>query len=217
VAADVGKALGFRVTATKPGYSQLVRTATTQPVVDPSLVVANTSPPSITGTAAVGQVLSASSGTWTPADAALTRQWMRNGTAIAGRTGPTYTLVPADVGKRISVKVTGTKNGYQSGEATSAATDPVANGTITAVKPKVTGKTKVGKTLTAKAGTSTPSQTTVKYQWLRNGKAIKKATKVKYKLTKKDKGKKISVKVTRSAAGYDKLVLKSAQTKAIKG
>ncbi len=47
--------------------------------------------------------------------------------------------------------------------------------------------------------------------------AIRGATASTYKLTKKDKGKKISVKVTRTATGYTTLVLKSAQTGAIKG
>ena len=53
----------------------------------------------------------------------------------------------------------------------------------------------------------------MKYQWLRNGKAIKKATKASYKLTAKDKGKKVSVKVTYSKAGLTTVVKKSAAKK----
>ena len=74
------------------------------------------------------------------------------------------------------------------------------------VAPKAAGKLKVGKKLTVSKGTwNVP--VTVKYQWLANGKKIKKATKGAYKLTAKDKGKKISVKVTASAPGMASKVM----------
>jgi hypothetical protein len=72
---------------------------------------------------------------------------------------------------------------------------------LKAATPKVSGTAKVGKTLKAKAGAWT-SGTKLSYQWLRNGKAIKKATKASYKLVKADKGKKITVKVTGKKSGY---------------
>ncbi len=53
----------------------------------------------------------------------------------------------------------------------------------------------------------------VTYQWLRNGKKIKKATKRTYKLTKADRGKKISCKVTLTPAAGGKKV--TFTTKAI--
>ena len=61
-------------------------------------------------------------------------------------------------------------------------------------KVKVKGTAKVGKKLTATPGKAAGA--TVKYQWLRNGKAIKKATGKTLKLAKSFKGKKISVKVS---------------------
>lgn len=74
---------------------------------------------------------------------------------------------------------------------------PPAPTTFTQVKPaKVTGKLKVGKTLTAKPGTWTPAPTEVDYRWFANGKKIKKATKPKLRLVKALKGKKISVRIT---------------------
>jgi sialidase-1 len=68
--------------------------------------------------------------------------------------------------------------------------------------PSVSGTHKVGKTVTAKQGTWSPSATVTRYQWLRNGKAISSATSVSYKLSKADKGKKLSVKVTVTSPGY---------------
>ena len=66
--------------------------------------------------------------------------------------------------------------------------------------PKVSGTSKVGKKLKVSRGTwNVP--VTLKYKWLANNKAIKKATKSAYKLTAKEKGKKISVKITATAPG----------------
>ncbi len=82
----------------------------------------------------------------------------------------------------------------------------------TVKKPKVSGKAKVGKKLKTNKG-SWNTTVAVKYQWLRNGKAIKGATKAKYKVTKKDKGKKLKVKVTASKSGWKSA---SATSKAVK-
>ena len=68
--------------------------------------------------------------------------------------------------------------------------------------PKISGKAKAKSTLTAKPGTWKPAPVTLKYQWYRDGKAIKGATKSKYKLVSADKRKKIKVIVTGSKAGY---------------
>ncbi|MBK7819843.1 MAG: Ig-like domain repeat protein [Tessaracoccus sp.] len=68
--------------------------------------------------------------------------------------------------------------------------------------PTISGTKKVGKTLKATVKTWQPTKVTVKYQWLRDGKAISKATTSSYKLTKADAGKKVSVKVTGSKSGY---------------
>ena len=86
----------------------------------------NTALPAITGTPTVGQVLTASNGTWTGTPTpTYTRQWLRNGTVISGATGTTYTLVEADEGATIRVRVTGT-NTLGSAQATSNPTAAVA-------------------------------------------------------------------------------------------
>lgn len=61
----------------------------------------------ITGTAQVGSTLTADPGTWTPAGVKLDYQWLLDGKAISGATGKTYKPVSAQVGKNISVRVTG--------------------------------------------------------------------------------------------------------------
>jgi bacillolysin len=80
----------------------------------------------------------------------------------------------------------------------------------------VKGKLLVGKKLKAKVAGWSPGDVTYTYQWLRNGKAIKKAKGKKYKLTKKDKGKKLQVVVTASKPGYTSATVTSKKTKKIK-
>jgi hypothetical protein len=78
--------------------------------------------------------------------------------------------------------------------------EPVATKVPVTGKVKITGAAKVGKKLTAVPGKAAGA--TIKYQWMSNGKAIKKATAKTLKLTKPYKGKKITVKVTYSKTGF---------------
>jgi hypothetical protein len=130
-------------------------------------------------------------------------------------TGSSYTLTPDDAGKKITVKVTGAKVGYAS-VTKSKSTTKVAAGTLTAATPKIKGSAKVGATLTASVGTWKPAPVTLKYQWLRNGKAIKGATRASYLLTASDKGKKITVKVTGSKPGFKAASKTSKKTGKVK-
>ncbi|MBE3078427.1 carboxypeptidase regulatory-like domain-containing protein, partial [Clavibacter michiganensis subsp. michiganensis] len=70
--------------------------------------------PSITGTAQVGSTLFAVTGTWAPQPDSFTFKWWSNGVAISGATGSAYTLVAADLGKKITLTVTANKSGYTS-------------------------------------------------------------------------------------------------------
>lgn len=97
-----------------------------------------TAAPRVTGTARYGERLAATPGTW---DAGVTTalQWLRNGSPVAGATGPSYRLGAADVGTRISVRVTATGAGRPVGTATSASTARVAKAssrTTVKVTPK---------------------------------------------------------------------------------
>ena len=60
-----------------------------------------------------------------------------------------------------------------------------------------------------------PKQKSVKvrYQWLKNGKKIKGAKKATYRVRGKDRGKKITVRVTVKAKGYDKASRTSKKVK----
>jgi hypothetical protein len=86
---------------------------------------ANTTPPEITGTAEVGETLTAAAGVWTGREQpTVTRQWRRGGADIIGATGSTYQLQAADEGETITVRETA-MNWAGVATATSEATDEV--------------------------------------------------------------------------------------------
>lgn len=88
-------------------------------------VPTNSVSPSITGTAQVGATLTAANGTWAGRETpVLSRQWNAAGVAIPGATAATYVPVTADIGKVITVTVTG-KNWAGKLLKTSAATAAV--------------------------------------------------------------------------------------------
>jgi len=72
----------------------------------------NSVAPAITGTEQVGEILTVTNGTWTNTPS-FARQWLRDGAAIDGETATTYTLVEADEGAVISVRVDADNDGFR--------------------------------------------------------------------------------------------------------
>ena len=135
----------------------------------------NTAPPTISGTPTVGQTLTASNGTWSNSPTSFAYQWLRcngggnNCVAVANGTQQTYTLVGADAGHTMRVKVTAT-NADGSASAQSAQTAVVAPLTSSAAPkntspPTISGTPKVGQTLTASPGSWSGNPTSFAYQW----------------------------------------------------
>jgi len=87
---------------------------------------------------------------------------------------------------------------------------------VTFKTPRITGKTRVGELLTATVLGLTPADAVPSYQWYRSGKKITDATTGTYTLTKSDKGKKITVKVTAAHDGYFKVSKTSKKTSKIR-
>lgn len=218
--ADAGAALAVVVTGSKPGYGSASRQSAAVQVAAPpppaqGKKLTKTPTPKITGTAKVSQKLKAKPGTWKPAKVSLSYQWLRSGEVISGATGNSYVLVGADIGKKISVQVTGAKAGYQSVTKTSKQTKAVAPGSLKPVTPKISGVARVGSVLTAKAGTWKPAPVELSYQWYRSGKPIAGATQSSYLLVAGDIGKKITVRVTGSKPEHAKATKSSKATKRV--
>ncbi|GAB2468539.1 hypothetical protein GCM10027029_34180 [Conyzicola lurida] len=163
--------------------------------------------PGIYGTAQVGGILTATTGTWRPA-AALTYQWFASGVPIAGATAKTFTVTQAQHGTLITVAVTGTLDGYATLTKTSGHTSRIV-GTLFGPTPGVYGTPKVGRPLTAVVGTWTPG-TTLAYQWFAGGVAVWGATAKTFTPTAAQVGKVMAVKVTGTQTGYAKLTKTSA-------
>ncbi len=160
------------------------------------------------GKPVVGQRLSAVGGTTTPAST-VAYTWLVGGKAAGA--GSAYVVKPADLGKTIALSAKATKVGYNPKASTVTVGKVAAGSFVVPGKPAISGKAKVGKTLKAKA--KSVAGTRVTYQWLKNGKAIKGAKSSKLKLKKSFKGKKVSVKVTYTRAGYKTVAVTSAAKK----
>lgn len=198
VAADRGNSLKVRVTAKATGYKNTSKTSKSRKIA------AGTIKPSsklkISGTARYGSTLSAL--VKLPSGSKASYQWYKNSKKVSGATKKSYKLAAKDIGAKYQVRLGVTKPGYNK-LALSSNTVKISKAVFKVkTTPKISGTKQAGKTLKASAGSFTPKPSSHSYQWLRNGKSIKKATKSSYKLTSSDAGTKISVKVTAKKKHY---------------
>jgi hypothetical protein len=213
VAADVGNRIMLRVTADcdnpilcSPSSADSAPTGVVQAAV-------NTALPTI---AISGSTLTASTGEWTSeAPLSFAYRWRRcddetpgSCTSIAGDAGDdqTYTLDPADVGKRLRVRVTAS-NSFGSETATSEASPVVGDFTNTA-PPAVLGEPVDQVTLDSTTGSWANQPADFARQWLRcssddvaSCQAIAGATGQRYTLTTEDVGSFIRIRVTPQGFG----------------
>ena len=164
-----------------------------------------TGAPTITGTAQVGETLTASTTGISDSDGltftTFTHQWLADDAAISGATASTHTLVAADAGKAIKVRVSFTddRGNTESLTTESALIVTAANSPATGA-PTISGTARVGETLTASAtgiaDTDGLTNATFTYQWLADDADIAGATGSTYTLVAADAGKAIKVQVS---------------------
>ncbi|WP_034610606.1 hypothetical protein [Cellulomonas sp. URHD0024] len=198
VPALIGATLTVTVTGNGTGYDERVSTSEPTEVVVPGTLQATA--PGITGTARVGSTLTASAGAWTPADAATSLQWYVGADPVADATGSTFVPRAADVGAVVTVRVQGTRDGYNLLETSSLPTAAVARGAfISAPAPTVSGTPRVGSELTAVTGTWLPAATFT-YAW-KSGTTVV-GTASTFTPTSAELAKTITVSVTGARDGY---------------
>ena len=234
VAADRGTTIKVKVSFTDDASNPETLTSAATAVVSAAPNTLATGAPTITGTAQVGQTLTADTTAIMDADGltnvSYTYQWIRvdggTETNIASATASTYTLVAADQGKMIKVTVSFTDDASNAETLTSAATAAVsaAPNTPATGAPTITGTAQVGQTLTAGTtaimdaeGLTTPSYT---YQWIRvatdNSETnIASATASTYTLVAADRGTTIKVKVSFTDDASNAETLTSVATAAV--
>jgi hypothetical protein len=126
--------------------------------------------PAVTGTPAVGQTLTCSTGTWSAAPTSYAYQWRRGGANI-GTNASTYMIVAADQGYNLDCVVTATNAvGSTAAPPSNAIAIPAALGApANTTLPAVTGTAATGSTLTCSQGAWSNSPTSFAYQWRRDG------------------------------------------------
>lgn len=205
--AMLGKRVTVSVVGTLTGYGSVTqKSVPTVPVTAGALVAPV---PTIAGSPAIGLRLTVRPGAWT-AGTRLAYQWFAAGNPIAGATSSAFTLTTATLGKRITVRVTGTHVGYVKAVRMSVPTVAVGKALKTAT-PTITGVAAVTKVLTAKPGSWTFG-TTFSYRWYADGAMIANAKSSTLKLSAAQTGAAITVRVTGSKVGYATATRTSAAT-----
>ena len=232
---DEGKTIKVKVAFTdRGGYSETRTSAATGAFAaapnDPA-----TGTPTISGTAQVGETLTADTSGIADADgldnATYTYQWFANDgdtdADISGATASTYMLVDDDQGKTIKVRVSVTDDADNETTLTSAATDEVsfavqqqgASNTPATGQPTISGTAQVGEMLTADtsgiADADGLDNATYSYQWLGDDTDIAGATSSTYTLVDDDEGKTIKVRVVVTDDEGNETTLTSEATDAV--
>ncbi|MBO1901574.1 M1 family metallopeptidase [Leucobacter weissii] len=186
------KVIGVSASAENPRVAPLTEfTQRRAPVTEGSL--SKPARPRISGTPVVGGALEAVLSDWDSANTA-SYQWLRNGDAIPGAVSRSYRPVSADAGRRLSLRVTASRDGYHPASSTSDPTVRVALRKLQRTPaPVIRGKAAPGRTLSVKTG-RWDSGVKLGYRWQVNGRYV--GTKSTYKVKKSDAGKRVRVTVT---------------------
>jgi hypothetical protein len=208
VAADGGQTIRSTVRATNVNGQSAAAASTHTSIV--AAQPTSTGLPVVSGAAAVGRALSTTNGSWNTA-VHYAYQWLRCSATgsgcvpIPGATSATYAVARADAGHTLEARVTGT-NVVGSAAAVSSLTAVVVDVPHATKTPHVSGRARVGKKLSGSTGSWTYSPTRYRYQWQRCNphgggcSSIHHATHPTYKLTKRDAGHRLRLRVTATNA-----------------
>ncbi|HEX4056888.1 MAG TPA: hypothetical protein VHX87_01060 [Galbitalea sp.] len=176
--AQAGSTITVAVTGWAPGEAPSAAAISLPTSAIPAAkTFTSTSAPTISGTVAVGDKLTASVADWAPTSG-FDYQWQVNGLPV-GTDSKNYTLAPADQNGTVTVTITSAKAGYTATQQESDPTTAVAAGVIqppaNANKPSIGGQEKVAGSVTLKMGNWSPTPTFV-IQWFIGGVAVPGAT-----------------------------------------
>ncbi len=150
------------------GKKIAVQTPVIQPSKPTSKAPVNTTVPTISGVAQVGQILTSTNGAWLNNPLSYTYQWYGgNNSPISGATGSTYLIGPADIGTQIFIAVTAINANGSSQPEQSASTGAVIDIIPTINTPPVIPgfMPQVNSPITAIDAIWNNSVTSLAYQW----------------------------------------------------
>jgi Bacterial Ig-like domain (group 3) len=147
----------------------ITATSTPTAAVLPLPPAPSTPAPSVSGTAQLGQTLTAVHGGWTNAPTGYTDEWWRctgGSCASTGISAPTYLLGLPDVGSTMEIVETASNLGGPSATTeTSLPTPAVVAPPVNTVLPAIAGTAQQGQVLTVTPGTWINSPSSVTEQW----------------------------------------------------
>ena len=165
--------------------------------------------PLISGTATVGNQLTATTTGWL-LGTLFDYQWLVDDTPVAGATSSTYTPPASAAGLAVKVRVTGSNALLAPVTLISAPTAAVAKATLASSAPTISGTQQAGLPLTVDPGAWEPG-TVFTYQWTNGGANISGATGPLYYPTA---GQTVAVTVTGTKFGFNNLTRTSTTTTA---
>ncbi|MFI2490386.1 hypothetical protein ACH47X_25980 [Promicromonospora kroppenstedtii] len=158
----------------------------------------------------VGSTLRALAGSWT-SGTQFTYQWFASGEAISGATRSTFTPTAAQLGKRLWVRLDGSRDGYlPASRASEPSLGVVSPGSISQGRPVIVGNATPGATLTVARPPAAPAPDSVSYRWRLDGESIRGATRSELTMRSEWRGHDITVSATVEKTGYVAKTVRSA-------
>lgn len=162
----------------------------------------NTAPPTLSGSAVVGQTLTVNTGTWTGNNIIYTYSWYKGNEPIYGANAATYVPTANDVGYAILCTVSGDNSSGGETANTAYTSNVVGNSPTYSVAPAISGTANVGQVLTVTTGTwSTAVAIAYQWKWAHTRTNIYGATNNTYTVNIEDQGRTLTCMVTATTSG----------------
>lgn len=171
--------------------------------------MASRTPPVAAGSPTYDATLLVRGARWSEPPVSAGIRWLRDGTPIRGARERAYRLRPADVGRRVSVRVTATDADGDRATAVSPARRVRPADLVSRRAPTLEGTPRYTRILTTDAGRWSSEPDRRSLRWLRGGEPIRGATGRSYTLRPEDVGRRVSVRVTARTVGHRAGVVRS--------
>jgi len=162
----------------------------------------NTAPPTLSGSAVVGQTLTVSNGTWTGNNIVYTYSWYKGDEPIYGANAATYVPTANDIGYAILCTVSGDNSSGGDTANTAYTSNVTGNSPTYSVAPVISGTANVGQVLSVTTGTwSTTVTLSYQWKWAHTRAEIYGANTNTYTINAEDQGRTLTCMVRATTSG----------------